>query len=201
MAALGTRCSNSSEVCVRLCRKATSRAKSARSTRRSLRSKTDTGRRSRLRPLLPRPWRRPRLEPESRARRRLRGRSHRPRPRNSLQSSARVRLRLLGRPPLRRDRLRNRERLGNQGPQRCPFRARRSGPARQRREGASQPGPRRKRQSYLWGGQPQRRRPGRRPLDPNWLRQWPTSPPLHRGPAEPPLRSVRGAQRMRVCRD
>ncbi len=187
-------CSSSSEACVRRCRKATSRAKRRRSTRRSPRLRKDT--RRRIRPRLP--LRRRRLAPESQSRRRG---PFRRRPRNSPRSSVQARLRRQGRPPLRSDRLHKPVRQANPGLEPRPFRTRRSDLPRQRREGASQPGAHTKRQLRLRAGQPRWGRRWLRQLDPSWLLQWPTSLLPHRGPAGqfPPWE--RQAARMRACPD
>ena len=199
MAALARRCWNSSEACVRLCRRATSSVKRRPSTPRSPRSRRDTGPRTRFRLPLRRPQRRLRLQPESRAPRQRR-RPRRPRPLNPPLSSAPLRPQRLDHPSPRRDRPRKRERQANPGPQTRAFRARRSDLRRRHRNGASQPGAPHRRRPRLWGSQPhQRRRPRLLRLDPSWLLRWPASLPSHRRPAGPLRRSGRRAAKTRVC--
>ncbi len=194
MSAPARRCSTSSEACVRRCRKATSRAKRMRWTRRSRRLRKNTDRRSRLRLPFRRPRRRPRRWPESRTRR-LR-RPLRPLPQDSPLSSGPLRLRRRG---LRLDRLRKREPQANPEQHRRPFQARRSGLLRRRRNGARRRGTRRKRQ-LRWRGDPRRwGRRSLRPLDPSWLLQWPISLPPDRGPPGRLHPSRQKAARMRVC--
>ena len=144
MNGLAKRCWSSSEACGRRCRKATSRARRPRLTRRSPRSRKIS---------VAGPGCAPRFADTDLACSQQASRAPRaappPRPRNSLPPSAPARPLRLGRPRPRRDRPPKTMRRANPGLQPCPFRARRSDLRRRHRDGDSQPGVRSRRRPRL----------------------------------------------------